>query len=80
LATLQTCGLLIRVAKPSYTTGTLCDIKSDFSGMYFAPPSMAVPLTFFGKWDKMIIMGCKIRNVSTALNEFIVYYNHAPTV
>jgi hypothetical protein len=24
LATLQTCGLLIRVAKPSYTTGTLC--------------------------------------------------------
>jgi hypothetical protein len=27
LATLQTCGLLIRVAKPSYTTGTLGEIK-----------------------------------------------------
>jgi hypothetical protein len=27
LATLQTYGLLIRVAKPSYSTGTLCAIK-----------------------------------------------------
>jgi hypothetical protein len=26
LATLQTCGLLIRVAKPSFTTGTLGEI------------------------------------------------------
>jgi hypothetical protein len=31
--------------------------------MYFAPPSMAVPLTFFGKKGKMMIMECKLQNV-----------------
>jgi hypothetical protein len=42
LATLQTCGLLIRVAKPSYTTGTLSEIKNGRIFNYLAPPSMAV--------------------------------------
>jgi hypothetical protein len=33
LAGLQTCGLLIRPAKTSYTAGTLCDIKLEICGV-----------------------------------------------
>jgi hypothetical protein len=38
---------LIRVAKPSYTTGTLSDIKNGKIYNYSAPPSMAVQEEYF---------------------------------
>jgi hypothetical protein len=42
LATLQTCGLLIQVAKPSYTTGTLGEMPPNIC------PEQIGKIRFFG--------------------------------